>query len=156
MAKDRPTTQTVVEVDDRLYKLLFELDRRLDEKFKDARIQNKEDIKAATELAIAPIYGRLDNIDSRLNEGNRRFTEQDARADEHSDKIENALELVRQYRTVKQSKESDGTTTVTKKKAMPWWLPLLIGGALAFVGERAAKFVLNGLADPPPSVVTKP
>jgi hypothetical protein len=31
-------------------------------------------------------------------------------------------------------------------------LLLLAGGALAYAGERLTKFVINGLADPPPVV----
>jgi hypothetical protein len=52
-------------------------------------------------------------------------------------------------------RRQEESTVIHKKKSMPWWLPLLAGGALAFVGEKLARFVINGLADPP-VVVAQP
>jgi hypothetical protein len=52
-------------------------------------------------------------------------------------------------------RKQEESTRIHKKRAMPWWLPLLAGGALAFVGEKLARFVINGLADPP-VVVAQP
>jgi hypothetical protein len=147
-----PTGQTSGEIDARMYKMMFEFDRRLEDKFKEARSQNKEDIKTAIELAISPVFHRLDNIDGRFDAGNKRFVEQDARATEHSDRIDNALELVRMHKencpARPRPSDKSGDTTKTNKKPA-WWLVLLAGGALAFVGERATKFVVNGMADPP-------
>lgn len=47
------------------------------------------------------------------------------------------------------------TEPITKSKPIPWWLVLLIGGVLSVVGERFAKFVINGMADPP-AATSKP
>ena len=44
------------------------------------------------------------------------------------------------------------TAVESPPKKMAWWLPLLIGGALAWVGERGVKFLINGIADPPAAV----
>jgi hypothetical protein len=52
-------------------------------------------------------------------------------------------------------RKQEESTAILKKKSMPWWLPLLAGGALAFVGEKLARFVINGLANPP-VVVAQP
>jgi septal ring factor EnvC (AmiA/AmiB activator) len=49
------------------------------------------------------------------------------------------------------------TTDRKAKTANPaWWLILLAGGALAYVGERGVKFIINGMADPPPAVQLTP
>jgi hypothetical protein len=53
-------------------------------------------------------------------------------------------------------RKQEESTVIHKKRTMPWWLPLLAGGALAFVGEKLARFVINGLADPPPAVTAQP
>jgi hypothetical protein len=154
--KTEPATgQTSGEIDARMYKLMYELDRRLDDKFREARIQNKEDIKVATELAISPVYGRLDNIDRRLDEGNKKFDDQDSRASDHSDRIDNALEIVRKHKENCPLKNQESQAPVTRKtnKQPSWWLVLLAGGALAFLGERATRLFINGMADPPPQAI---
>lgn len=163
MAKDKsdpygnPIGQTSGEIDARMYKMMFEFHQKLDDKFREARGQNKEDIKTAIELAISPVFHRLDNIDSRFDEGNKRFVQQDVRATDHSDRIDNALELVRMHKEncparPRPSDKSEDTTKINKKPS--WWLVLLAGGALAFLGERATKFVVNGMADPPSAQAT--
>lgn len=56
------------------------------------------------------------------------------------------------------------TSALTRKEPsgpkFAWWVVLLVGGVLAYTGERLAKFVFNGLADPPavgaPSAPVKP
>lgn len=143
------------------YQLLYEFERRLDEKMRESRAQTKEDIETAVKVGLAPVFPRLDNIDKRLDEGNDRFAAQDQRAKEHSDRIDNAVELAKKYRETHPMpalRREEGTTATEKKKgkSMPWWLPLLIGGALAFLGERATKVLINSLADQPQVVVQPP
>lgn len=52
--------------------------------------------------------------------------------------------------------EPTDTSAVAKTPKMAWWVPLLVGGALAWAGERIARFVVNGLADPPAAVAPSP
>jgi hypothetical protein len=111
------TRQSGAQIDATAYQLLYEMERRLGEKFADARTQAKEDISSA----LAPVLLRLDTLDKKF--------------DDHV---------------------TTPQTDTVKKKRMPWWLPLLIGGSLAFLGERAARVAINALADSPPSVVVQP
>jgi len=46
-------------------------------------------------------------------------------------------------------KTAGDVTTCAHRRSPPWWLVLLAGGALAWGGERFARFVINGIADPP-------
>lgn len=51
--------------------------------------------------------------------------------------------------TALERKSAADVTTRAHRRSPPWWLVLLAGGALAWGGERLARFVINGLADPP-------
>jgi hypothetical protein len=145
-------TRSNAEIPATSYQLLYEFERRLDDKMREARDQTKEDIKAAITVAVAPIFPRLDNIDQRLDEGNQKFAAQDARASDHSDRIEDAMALVKAHKEkCPVRKPVTDAFEAKPKKSMPWWLPLLIGGALAFLGERVARVAINALADPPSS-----
>jgi septal ring factor EnvC (AmiA/AmiB activator) len=60
--------------------------------------------------------------------------------------------------TALEKRASPQPTTGRKAKATApaWWVVLIAGGALAWGGERFAKFVINGMADPPPAVAPAP
>lgn len=150
-------TRSNAEIPATSYQLLYEFERRLDDKMREARDQTKEDIKTAVTLAVAPIFPRLDNIDQRLDEGNKKFAAQDTRASDHSERIDDAMALVKAHQEKCHIRKQAGTDAFVAKpkKSMPWWLPLLIGGALAFIGEKATRVFINAMADPP-AVVNKP
>jgi hypothetical protein len=149
---DNSRTRSGAEIPATSFQLLYEFERRLDEKLTEARRQTREDTQSAVTLAVSPILPRLDAIEKRMDEGNRRFEGPDARLEGHSDKIEDALALLKTHQAKCPLKKPDHETSrVAKKGSIPWWLPLLAGGALAFVGERAARGIINSLADPPPS-----
>ena len=82
----RPTPRNNPQIDAGGYQILYEMERRMDERFSEARQQYKDDIAAA----LSPLMARLD-------EGNRRF-------DDHSDKIRAA------------TKPGDKETALDKKK----------------------------------------
>jgi hypothetical protein len=151
---DHSRTRSSPTLDANAFQLLYEVERRLDEKFHESRSQTKEDIGNA----LSPILLRLETIDSRLQRGEDRFSKQEERLNEHSDTINDAMKLVQEHRNKCPVKKKEPETgEITKKKSMPWWLPLLLGGALAFLGERIARAAINAVADPPVApVVQKP
>lgn len=52
----------------------------------------------------------------------------------------------------------DEETKAVKKKEgkFPWWVLLLAGGALSWIGERGVSRFFNAMADPPAATQTKP
>jgi hypothetical protein len=58
--------------------------------------------------------------------------------------------------TALERKGAGDVTTSRHRRAPAWWAVLLAGGALAWGGERIAKFVINGMADPPAAVAPSP
>jgi len=137
----RPTPRSNPQIDAGQYQILYALEMRMDERFDRARVQHKEDIAAV----VAPIIARLED-------GNRRFAslEEGIRFAKES-----AAKHADDCPLTKKRSPKEETSSTTKKKGMPWWLPLLVGGALAFVGERASRAVINALADPPPAPAVK-
>lgn len=83
------STRSNPQIDPMFFQLLYEIDRRLDERFKEAREQNKEDMKAA----LVPVSMRLDGIDKRLDEGKQEFKALWERGDDHSGRIDAAKTL---------------------------------------------------------------
>jgi cytochrome c-type biogenesis protein CcmH/NrfG len=134
----RPTPRSNPQIDGAAYQLLYEMERRLDEKFHELRDQSKEDIKAA----LAPIFVRLDTIDGsveevrkRLAEGSQQFRDHVARLDDHSDRITVATDLAR----AKQAPaKQEGTAAVEKK-----------GGWAAKVGEKIVLPIVIGAVTVP-------
>lgn len=123
------------------------------------------------------LYAQTDTINKKLDSQNKELVQKiDANAAEarnefselRSDMADMKIRLAEGSermrtlrRDVDEAKALRGTTALQKKteeetrphkKGMPWWLPLLLGGALAFVGEKLARFVINGLADQPVTV----
>lgn len=111
--------------------------------------QNKEVVKKIDDNAaearkeFGDIRSELSDVKIRLAEGSERIKNM------RRDIDASALKCVYHASTTALVKKTDSQTEHVSKKGMPWWLPLLVGGALAFVGEKAARFVINGLADPP-------
>ncbi len=110
------------QIDPRDYQVLYEMERRLEEKFKDARTQAQDDIKAA----LAPVFPRLDTIDSsieelkkRIAEGTEEFHDNKRRFDDHSDRINNATEIAK-----KAGKATVLVPALTSKKEGGWVVKL--------------------------------
>lgn len=113
--------------------------------------QNKEVVKKIDDNAaearkeFGDIRSELSDVKIRLAEGSERMKNMRKDIDGNANKCvyhAGTTALVR-----KQEEPA------RKKKDIPWWLPLLAGGALAFVGEKATRFIINGLADPPVAAV---
>jgi len=91
-------------IDAGMFQVLYELERRLDEKFRESREMTKDDI----DKVLAPVLARLD-------EGNRKFGVIDARLNEHSDTIENAVELANKHRADCPGANGPRSVALTKK-----------------------------------------
>jgi hypothetical protein len=140
---DNNGANSSAEFDARMYKLMFEFDRRLDEKFKEARMQNKEDIKTAIEIAVTPIYPRLDNIDSRMEKGEKQFEKEEKRLSEHSERIDDvnallAAEGLGPNGRKAHSKSQESTTAVHKKPEGGWISADKLPAIIAAVGSVVA------------------
>jgi chromosome segregation ATPase len=135
----------------------------------------RADLRIQTETINKKLDAQTDDnkeivkkIDANASDARREFSEirsemadMKARLAEGSERMKNLRRdvdgivtkcAVQHPSTTALQRKTDETDKVSKKKSMPWWLPLLVGGALAFVGEKAARFVINGLADPPAQV----
>jgi hypothetical protein len=98
----RPTPRSNPQIDAAGYQILYEMERRMDEKFSEARQQYKDDIAAA----LAPVLARLDD-------GNRRF-------DDHSDKIKAAAkQSVEKATALEKKKEGSWLLKVAEKVVLP-------------------------------------
>lgn len=87
----------------------------------------------------------LGAIDQRLSDGDKRL-------DDHSERIDNVEALIR-----KSNGAPTPSTEKTKKgNKVPWYVIAAATGALTLVGDRFAKFIINGLADPPVASVSSP
>lgn len=119
--------------------------------------QNKEVVKKIDDNAaearkeFGDIRSELSDVKIRLAEGSERMKNMRKDIDGNANKC-----VYHAGTTALQKKGEPSTDRVSRKKSLPWWLPLLVGGALAFVGEKAARFIINGLADPPVTAVTAP
>lgn len=143
---DNSGSNSSAEFDARMYKLMFEFDRRLDEKFKEARAQNKEDIKTAIEIAVNPIIPRLDNIDNRLEKGEKQFEKEEKRLSEHSERIDdvNALLAAEGFGPngrKPHNKSQEGTTAVHKKPEGGWISADKLPSIIAAVGSVVALII---------------
>lgn len=110
-----PRSRSSASLDPSMYQVLYELERRLDEKFTQSRQQNKEDIDSA----IKPVYTQLDVIKDQLSSGRAEFDRVNERLGEHSDNIDNAMELVRKLEASKSSQSGQTTTQEKALKAKP-------------------------------------
>jgi len=92
------------------YKILYEFERRLDDKFKEARNQNREDTENAVARALVPIHGGLLTINSRMKNGEDKFKEQGERMDDHSKRIDRKKDEddTREIRRKEDDKKSSG------------------------------------------------
>ena len=113
--------------------------------------QNKEVVKKIDDNAaearkeFGDIRSELSDVKIRLAEGSERMKNMRKDIDSNAGKC-----VYHAGTTALIKKQMPDTDTITKKKkVLPWWLPILAGGALAFVGEKAARFIINGLADHP-------
>lgn len=86
MGNDKTPSQggaSQTDIDAKLYKVLLDLEIRLDSKFEKSRQQNKEDTQNIVELAVSraiqPVLAEVSGIKDQLKEGNRRFDEQSSR-----------------------------------------------------------------------------
>ena len=123
-------TRSNAEIDPTEYRILYELERRLNEKFSEARAQAKEDIASA----IAPLYPRLEAIEERLSEGSQHFQEHENRLGDHSDHIRDVNKLIETH-----LRDSSGTRTalraaeVTKEEKPTLMSKLLVNLGLPLV-----------------------
>ena len=99
-------SRSSAELDPRMFQLLLEFNERLDEKLKERREEIKEDFR----VALIQVFHRLDRLDERLADGAKRFESQEARMDDHSEKITNAMKLVDEYRARQRSSEQQKGT----------------------------------------------
>ena len=151
------------ELDARTYKMLWEFDRRLDEKFKEARAQNKEDIKTAIEIAVNPIIPRLDNIDSRLENGEKRFNQDDKRLSDHSERIDDVKKLLASEGISIDGprRKQEATTAIHKKPEVGWISAASLPAIIAAIGSVVATILasvamMRNPQLPPQQVVSTP
>jgi chromosome segregation ATPase len=106
-------------MDAQAYQLLLEFERRLEEKFTQARQQNKEDTQAALIVALQPVNSRLDKIDSRMEAGDHKFTALERRFDDHSDRIQNVNDFAKDHKAeCPMRHRGDETTKMVSKDKM--------------------------------------
>lgn len=108
----RLTPRSNPQIDAGAYQVLYEMERRMDERFSAAREQYKDDINAA----LSPIIARLD-------EGNRRF-------DDHSDKIKAATKPPDKKETALEKKKESGWVAKLGEKVL---LPTFVAALSAIV-----------------------
>ena len=119
--------------------------------------QNKEVVKKIDDNAaearkeFSDIRSDIADMKVRLAEGSERMKNMRRDIDDTKGRC-----AVHSTTALEKKRATDDETRTHNKKGMPWWLPLLVGGALAFVGEKLARFVINGLADPPAAAVNAP
>lgn len=119
--------------------------------------QNKEMVKKIDDNAaearkeFGDIRSELSDVKIRLAEGSERMKNMRKDIDGNANKC-----VYHAGTTALVRKQDPLTEPARKKKDIPWWLPLLAGGALAFVGEKATRFIINGLADPPAAALNAP
>lgn len=91
------------------------------------------------------LRNEISDVKARLAEGSERMRNHG----KDIDSIKATCQSKHPSTTALQRKEDSDSSRRPAKKSPPWWLTLLVGGSLAFVGERAAKFFINGMADQP-------
>lgn len=139
------------QVDPAHFQLLYEFERRMGDLFKDARVQNKEDIANA----LLPVNAKLDAMGTRLANGDARFERHEGRLDDHSDRL------------AKPQTGSNDTAALTKKSKGGWIsvdkLQALIVGIISAVIAGAVSIIVAMKAmpttmptSPAPSTVSQP
>jgi hypothetical protein len=114
------------------------ISRKLDEQSKEARGEFKE------------LRDDITEIKTRLASGSEQI--RNLRKD-----VDSQGERCAVHGTTALEKRHEPTSDRKAKASGPaWWVALLAGGALAWGGERLARFVINGMADPPPVVQSAP
>lgn len=88
------------------------------------------------------ILKHLGSIDQRLQDGTKRM-------DDQSGRIENLEQIAAKPGMVITAPAVEPKTASAKKSKVSWWVVAAATGALTLVGDRFAKFIINGLADPP-------
>lgn len=111
------------DIDAKLFKVLYELEVRLDAKFKEARQQNKEDTQVIVELAVnravQPLAENMRAFGIRLEEGNRRFDEQSSRITKVKDL---AVQAVSDAMTAKTEAKLQLVDAEGEKKPKEGWI----------------------------------
>ena len=104
--------------------------------------------KDSTDSEFKDIRGDLGDVKERLAEGSEklRTLRRDVDANAATCKACTTTALERKHHP-----RPATDTDITTKKRMAWWMPILIGGALTWVGERGIQVVINSLASPPPA-----
>lgn len=124
----------------------------------------RSDFRATTETIVKKLEDQGRETATKIDSLREDVSDMKVRLARGSERMENLRRDVDGLRPTALEKKksapspSEATTEKSSKSSkMAWWIPLLVGGALAFVGERGAKFVINGLADAPtPPVVVAP
>ena len=103
---------------------------------------------------FSDLRSEVSDVKTRLAEGSERM--KNLRRDVDSAKVK--CEGHHSIATVALQRKDDasGARRPEKKHSPPWWVALFLGGALAFVGDRAAKFLINGIADSPVATASPP
>lgn len=79
------------EIDARLYKVLYDLELRLDNKFR----QSKEDISATLRNMLEPVHAKLSTIDSSLIAGTKTFEEHNRQLSDNEQDIQELKMVIR-------------------------------------------------------------
>lgn len=86
------STRSNPQIDPAHYQLLYEFERRLDEKLSAFREQTRDDTERIVSAAVAPLTIKLAQfeagVNARMTEGERRFGEHERRMDDHSERID--------------------------------------------------------------------
>lgn len=88
----RPGSQSNPQIDPTNYQLLYEFERRLDDKLTAFREQASQDTERIVSAAVAPLTIKIAQFEAmvtaRMSEGERRFGDHDRRFKDHSDRID--------------------------------------------------------------------
>lgn len=88
----RPGSQSNPQIDPTNYQLLYEFERRLDDKLSAFRDQTSQDTERIVSAAVAPLTIKLAQfeagVNARMSEGERRFGDHEHRFKDHSDRID--------------------------------------------------------------------
>lgn len=107
------------------------LSRKLDDQTKETRVEFKE------------LRDDVSDVKERLARGSERM--ENMKKD-----IEDRRTTCRGHELQALEKKPQEITTEVSRKKMSWWVVLLIGGALTYVGEKGIQVLIDSLATKPP------